>query len=226
MTNDGVNPWLEISAADYEEHMGPNGVGQLSVLSEVFGQEYGRLMPGRLAVLGCATGNGLERVDPGITHRTVGVDLNQQYLEIARARLTRLGKRLELICAPLETCEFESESFDLIFAGLVFEYVEPEPLIRRATSWLAPGGVFCVVLQLPSRTCPAVTPTGCQSLKKLERIMNLVPPGDLKQMFRQCGLTSGDSQEIPLRFGKQFHVQAFAKPRLFCPGSDNSWEAA
>jgi ubiquinone/menaquinone biosynthesis C-methylase UbiE len=144
MTNDGVNPWLEISAADYEEHMGPNSVGQLSVLSKVFGQEYGRLKPGRLAVLGCATGNGLERVDPGITHRTVGVDLNQRYLEIARARLTRLGKGLELICAPLEACEFES----------------------------------------------------------------------------------GESQEIPLRFGKQFYVQAFTKPRLFCPGSDNSWEAA
>ncbi len=116
---------------------------QLQALSRGFAAACAEFGPIRLAVPGCATANGLEHVDPSVTRRAVGVDLNPRYLEIARARHSRLGGVVELVAAPLEVCAFPPESFDLIFAGLIFEYVEPEALLRRIAFWLAPGGACC-----------------------------------------------------------------------------------
>ena len=64
------NPWLAIPAADCE---GPEGVGQLAILANLLGQE---LQPKRVLALGCATGNGFEKVDPAVTKHLMGVDLN------------------------------------------------------------------------------------------------------------------------------------------------------
>jgi len=36
--------------------------------------------PSSVAMLGCAGGNGLERVDPGVTTRVVAVDIHLSYL--------------------------------------------------------------------------------------------------------------------------------------------------
>jgi len=91
------NPWTVVPAADYERHMGPQGVDQLAPLSAIFEEVYAAAQPDRLLVLGCATGNGLEHVNPAVTKRIVGVDVNLQYLGVARQRFIGLGARLELV---------------------------------------------------------------------------------------------------------------------------------
>ena len=96
------NPWTVVPAADYERHMGPEGVDQLAPLAAIFQEGYLAAQPDRLLVLGCATGNGLEHVNPDVTKRIVGVDVNLQYLGIARQRFFHLGPRLELFCAEAE----------------------------------------------------------------------------------------------------------------------------
>jgi len=74
------DPWLNIPLADYEGHMCSPEVQQLDALSELFGVALGRCQPMSVAILGIAGGNGLDRVDPSITKRVVGLDLNPLFL--------------------------------------------------------------------------------------------------------------------------------------------------
>src|SRR6266581_1065602 len=120
------NPWSLVSAAEYEAHMGPAGADEL-------------------APLGVATGNGLEHVDPAVTRRTVGLDVNLSYLAVARQRFMRLGASLELRCVDLERAELDAGGFDLVHAALVLEHVDVRRAVARLASWLAPAGAFCVV---------------------------------------------------------------------------------
>src|SRR5690349_6145305 len=114
------NPWTVVPAADYERHMGPDGVNQLAPLSQLFQEVYLAAQPDRVLVLGCATGNGLEHVDPSVTKRVVGVDVNLQYLGIARQRFFHLGPKLELFCSEASAWRSPPGSFDLVHAALVF----------------------------------------------------------------------------------------------------------
>jgi len=134
------NPWTVVPAADYERHMGPQGVDQRAPLSAIFEEVYAAAQPDRLLVLGCGTGDGLEHVNPAVTKRIVGVDVNLQYLGVARQRFIGLGARLELFCSEAERFRAAPASFDLVHAALLLEYLHPEPLVRRIAEWLAPHG--------------------------------------------------------------------------------------
>ena len=80
------NPWLAIPWQDYEGHMISPEVGQLQLLSRRFGEALRRYRPASAAILGCATGNGLEHVDPAVTRTVVGLDVNPAHLAVARRR--------------------------------------------------------------------------------------------------------------------------------------------
>ena len=142
-------PWLTISASDYEGHMSSAEVGQLAALGDALGEACARFRPARLLVVGCATGNGFEHVDGRVTRRVVGLDVNLCYLEIARERFGGTCRGLQLVCADASCHEFEPGSFDLIFAGLILEYVRPDHLLERMAAWLAGDGCCCVVIQRP-----------------------------------------------------------------------------
>ena len=196
------NPWTVVPASDYERHMGPQGVDQLAPLSAIFEEVYAAAQPDRLLVLGCGTGNGLEHVNPAVTKRIVGADVNLQYLGVARQRFIGLGARLELYCTEAEKLRAAPESFDLVHAALVFEYLHPEPLVRRISEWLAPGGTCSVVLQLPGGAGPEA-PT--RTMQLIERAMRLVPPDELTRLLEHHGL--------PLRHGKTFWAGQFGRAK-------------
>lgn len=204
------NPWTVVPAADYERHMGPQGVEQLAPLASLFQEVYLASQPDRLLVLGCATGNGLEHVDAAVTKRVVGVDVNLQYLGIARQRFFHLGARLELFCSEAEKFRAPPGSFDLVHAALVFEYLHPEPLVRRIAEWLAPEGVCSVVLQLPGGEAPAA-PT--KTMQIIEKAMRLVDPEELTRLFDHYGLPRRRAKTVPLRHGKSFWAGLFGRPK-------------
>ena len=102
-------------------------------------------------------------------------------------------------------------SQDLIFAGLVFEYLEPGPLLERAATWLAPGGACEVVLQLPSSSAAPVTPTRFTSLQRLAPIMRLVPPAALEAAAQEAHLVVRPGREVPCPLGKRFWVARLEK---------------
>lgn len=70
------NPWLAVPLSDYEGHMNSQSVQQLGALRELFGRALAYTRPESVAVLGAAGGNGLEQMDPAITRRVCGIDVN------------------------------------------------------------------------------------------------------------------------------------------------------
>ncbi len=204
------NPWTVVPAADYERHMGPEGADQLAPLSAIVQESYLAAQPDRLLVLGCGTGNGLEHVDPAVTQRIVGVDVNLQYLGVARQRYFHLGPRLELYCQEAEKFRAPAGSFDLVHAALLFEYLHPEPLVRRIGEWLAPEGTCSVVLQLPGGEAP---PPTTKALQIIQKAMRLVPPEELTRLFAAHGLAPKRSRTVPLKGGKQFWAGAFGRSK-------------
>src|SRR5512133_990195 len=202
------NPWTVVPASDYERHMGPQGADQLAPLAAIFEEVYAATQPDRLLVLGCGTGNGLEHVNPAVTKRIVGVDVNLQYLGVGRQRFIGLGARLELFCSDAEKFRSAPAAFDLVHAALLFEYLHPEPLVRRIAEWLAPNGTCSVVLQLPGGAGPEA-PT--KTMQIIQKAMRLVPPEELTRLFEHYGLSQKRAKTVPLRHGKSFWVGAFGR---------------
>jgi len=204
------NPWLAIPAADYEGHMGAGGVDQLAPLRAAFADVYARVRPARVAVLGCGTGNGLDVVDAAVTRRFTGVDLNADYLAIARARTPRPAPDSVWICASVDTCDLEAAGFDLIHAALLFEYVDPSRVVPRIAGWLAPGGVFSVVLQRPGGDA-TISDTGFASVRALSGLLQLVAPERMRALAASAGLLEVSATEIPLARDKSFWAATFRR---------------
>lgn len=203
------NPWALVPAADYETYMGPQGVDQLGALSAIFGKIYAALKPARLAVLGCATGNGLEHVDPAVTRQVVGVDVNIQYLAVARQRFAALGASLELYCEDVLRVRLRRGALDLVHAALLFEHVDPLPLAERIATWLAPGGACSVVLQLTAPVPPVAAPA---SMRAVAAGVRLVAPAELRASFRRAGLEERRAYEVPVGSAR-FLVALFTRPK-------------
>jgi len=203
------NPWLSIRWQEYEGHMGSPSVGQLQMLSDVFAQVLREERPRTLAVLGCATGNGFEHVDPEVTRVTVGIDLNLAYLAVARRRFVNRVPGLLLVCADLARFELAPGSLDLVHAALVLEYVDPSRLIHRAARWLRPGGTLAVLLQLPSERSGKVSATPFASLQRLEGVMRLVDPEVVRGAATRAGLVETRATTLVLDSGKSFFLARY-----------------
>jgi SAM-dependent methyltransferase len=204
------NPWLAIPAADYEGHMGASGVDQLAPLRTIFAEVYARLRPSRAAVLGCSTGNGLDVIDASATTRLVGVDLNPDYLAVARARHPQLANVATWLCGRVEDCAIESASLDLIHAALLFEYVDPAVVVPRIAGWLAPGGVLSIVLQLPGGDA-TISETGFARLRALSDLLRLVPPEVVRDLATRAGLVELSAATIPVGRGKSLWAATFGR---------------
>ncbi len=202
------NPWTVVPAPDYERYMGPDGVDQLGPLSAIFQDAYLSAQPDRVLLLGCATGNGLEHVNPAVTQKVTGVDVNLQYLGIARQRFMHLGPKLELFCSEAEKFRAPPGSYDLVHAALIFEYLHPEVLVRRISEWLAPAGTASVVLQLPGGDAPAAP---SKTMQLIAKAMKLVPPDELTRLFEHYGMSRKRARTIALKHGKSFWIGAFGR---------------
>ena len=206
-----ANPWLHIPAEDYEGHMGSGGVDQLDALDRIMGAIYADVRPRRLVILGCGTGNGFRHIDPEVTVRAVGVDINPAYIEIARRRHPGLKGILELSCSYAEKCAFDPGSFDMVHAALLLEYLEPEPMISKIASWLVPGGTASFVIQEPGGGNGPVSETPFKSPMALAGVMRLLSPEVLGRLAGRNGLVEKQSWKVPLKRGKRFHVVRFTK---------------
>jgi SAM-dependent methyltransferase len=202
------NPWTVVPAAEYERHMGPEGLDVTAPLSAVFQEAYLAAQPDRVLVVGCGTGNGLEHVDPAVTQRVVGLDVNLQYLGIARQRFFHLGPKLELFCADAAAWKAPPGSFDLIHAGLIFEYVYPEVLVRKFAEWLGERGTCSVVLQLPGGTGPEAPG---KALRIIEKAAHLVASEELVRLFETYELPLRRQHTIPVKGGRQLWAGTFGK---------------
>ena len=205
------NPWLDIPEADYVGHMSSPTVGQRPVLGRLLGEVLETVLPNVVLVLGGSTGNGLEHVNPTVTSRVVVVDVNPTYLIRLRERFPNPAFELDLWCGDVIEIGLGRQVFDLVHAGLIFEYVEWPVLLPRIAAALRPGGVLSVILQAPSASSPAVTPTPFTSLRKLESLFRFVEPTTLVDAARGEGLNLHARHTEALPAGKSFDGFRFIK---------------
>lgn len=205
------NPWLNIPASDYEGHMGLPEVNQLSFLGDVFKESLAKYDNSSIAYLGCATGNGLEYISNKKTHKLIAIDINPEYLEVLRNRYQSKILNLETIEADLNGFQDRSQQYSLIFAGLLFEYLPPIPLLKKISTWLEREGVLVVVLQLQDKHLKKVSETPYSSLKQLDPIMHLVSDHDFKLMAEKSGLKELEGKKVTLESGKIFYIGAYGK---------------
>ena len=224
---DGVaisNPWLSIPLADYEGHMSLPAVGQAQMIAEQFDRALKRWAPARVAVIGCAGGNGLDRIAPVTVERVVAVDLNPEYIECARARHAGRLQGLELLCADVQSESLTYGPVDFTYAALLFEYVDVPSTLRTLARNSRPDAVLTTVVQLPHSIMPAVSSSPYESLVRLASVMTLVAPESLSRAAMEAGFAAADSTVIELESGKRFCVQNFTAPRRAdAVGAPDGW---
>jgi hypothetical protein len=205
------NPWLDIPADDYVGHMSSPEVAQYQLLNLLMRDILDSTRPSTLLVLGCSMGNGFEHIDPRVTSRVVGVDINPLYLERLVEKFPHPDFLLDVRCADLTVYAFEPDTFDLVHAALVFEYVEWSIMLPHVAGTLKSGGALSTVLQLPSPASSAVTPTQFTSLRSLESVFQFVEPDVLVARAAALGLPLESRWMEPLESGKAFEVLRFRK---------------
>jgi len=118
---------------------------------------------------------------------------------------------LEVVEADLEMCTLENQAYSLIYAGLVFEYIEPRKLLQNISTWLSVGGIMISILQLPSKHLTQVSETPYTSLKALESIMKLVSPKQFKSIAYDTGLQEMEARTVTLESGKPFFIGTYTR---------------
>jgi SAM-dependent methyltransferase len=201
------DPWLGIPLADYEGHM--TAVGQAAALRQLFLEVYARVRPRRLAVLGCTAGADFEVMDQDITDTAVGVDVNPEYLAVARRRLAHLGRPVTLVCGDVLEVGLPQGPFDLVHAALLIEYVDLTRLVQRLRGWLVPGGRVSIVSQEPVPGVAAVSATGYDSLRSLSDRMSLRPATEIEQAALGVGLALEARRTLELPNGKALTHSVF-----------------
>ena len=153
----------------------------------------------------------MEHVNPTVTSRVVVIDVNPGYLRRLRERFPNPGFDLDVRCDDLNEVELERGAYDMVHAALLFEYLEWPELLPRVATALRPGAVLSVILQVPSTSSPAVTPTPFTSLRKLESLFRFVEPTSLVHAARRQGLALSARRAEALPAGKAFDVLRFIK---------------
>jgi len=205
-----MTPWTQIPLNDYESHMNLPEIGQASYLADTMGELAQMIQPQTVAVIGCAGGNGFDQLKESGVEHLIGIDINNDFCDIAFDRYGEQFEHLEIMTADFcdETCEFDPVQF--LFAGLFFEYVDLQRAIKKCAEQIVSGGYFAAVIQLPCDTIAEISPSPLsETLSQLSSIMNLIDPVQLEQIAAESGFTLLDSRIDTLESGKSFKLFLF-----------------
>lgn len=212
-----ANPWNAIPLSDYEAHMALPMVGQAGLIANELARAVDAHRPASVAVLGCAGGNGLDRLIGSSARRVVALDINPSYAAAARARFGHRIDELEVIVADVENDSQVFEPVDLLYAALILEYVD----LCRALSFMRrhcrQEGALVVMLQLPSEIAE-VTPSPYVSLRRLGPTLHLVAPAEFHRRAAESRFQAIGSRVVTASGGKSFSVEEFrASPGVQYP---------
>ncbi|HVB40088.1 MAG TPA: class I SAM-dependent methyltransferase [Terriglobales bacterium] len=193
--------------------MGSPEVAQLGALSDLLAEVLARCRPPSLALLGIAGGNGLNRIDAGVTRRVVGIDVNPQYLVAVRERFRGLPG-LELHCADLAEQTMAIASVQLVYAALLFEHAGTGRCLDNALALVAPGGNFAVVLQLPPPGGGPAVVSRSPAIARLGEFFSLIDPAWLCELLVARGLDMTAEASLARPEGKSFWWGLFRVPAV------------
>jgi len=184
-------------------------VGQAQMLADKLEQLVKQFSPPSIGLIGCAGGNGLDRLTPDQLERVVALDINPSYIGTVGLRHAHRLSKLELYRVDVQSASFQIEPVDLIFAALLFEYVDVAATLAALKRHCRPGGTLATVVQLPHRDRGAISPSPYESLNLLAPVIKLIAPADLCALATAAGFLVVDSEMIELASGKQFSLQVF-----------------
>ena len=203
------NPWLDVPLGDYEAHMALPAIGQSQLIADQLDILVRTYAPSSVAILGCAGGNGFERLIDTSVSRVVGIDINPHFIEEARQRDEGRVPGLKLLVADIQTSAWLFEPVDFIYAALVFEYVDVARTMSVLRRHCTPNGILAVLSQVPHMALPEVSPSPYTRLRLLAPGMHLLSHEELQRHAMQMGFTPKDSRKILSPGGKQFIVETF-----------------
>ena len=203
------NPWLDIPLAEYEGHMALPAVRQAEMLADELEFAVRQHSPKSIALLGCAGGNGLDRLVGTGVERVVGIDINPAYVEAVRSRFRSRIPGLELYVADIQCALPELAPVDLLFAALILEYVDVPMTMSSLQTVCTPGGALVIILQAASSSLEAVSPSPYKSIRLLAPAMRLLDQADVQNQAIAAGFSLASSRVVNLQSGKRFIVLSF-----------------
>jgi ubiquinone/menaquinone biosynthesis C-methylase UbiE len=186
-------------------------IGQARLIADQLEGLVRSFCPHSIGIIGCAGGNGLDRLAGTSVTRIVGVDLNPEYIEQTRRRYQGRFPGLELYVADIQAAVSHFEPVDLLFVALVLEYVDLERTITALWRHCKNDGVLAVIAQLPHETMKEVSPSPYTTLNRLAPVMRLLSPQELQLRAGQAGFRLEHSSTILSPGGKGFSVDTFRR---------------
>ncbi len=199
-----VNPWQKIKLEDYENHMSLPDIKQAQYLSNHLKEVVKMFNPNSLAIIGCAGGNGLEKMNHKTIEKIICVDINPVFLNKAIERYKKSFKNIEFICCDIASEEFKFKPVDLIYAGLVFEYVDYNLALNNVSRFIRPNGKLAAVLQMPNENIPEVSPSPYKSLEILSETFSFVQVDKFIDECKKYGFDLISENKTKLKSGKKF----------------------
>jgi SAM-dependent methyltransferase len=204
-----ASPWLEIPLADYEGHMALPEIAQARMLADELERAVRQHAPSSVAIIGCSGGNGFERLIGTTVERIVGIDINPTYVAAAQARFGTQLPKLALYVADIQDALPNIVPMEMIFAGLIFEYVDLRAAMHNLRRLCAPGGTLVAVLQAPSGEAKAVSLSPYRSLQRLAPAMRLRGAREVKGAAAEVGFAPATTRSLTSPSGKSFIVLSF-----------------
>lgn len=202
------NPWLTIPLEDYESHMALPEVGQAQMLADELARAASRVSARSVAVVGCSGGNGLSALSASV-HRIVAIDINPSYIEAVRRRFARSDALLETFVADVQRGLPPCAPVDLVYAGLIFEYVDVLETMRVLRKLCAARGMLVAVIQCSSETEHFVSSSPYSSLRALEHTARTRSRSELEEHARTAGFEASGAPKIVTAGKKNFDIVCF-----------------
>ncbi|MHB1050875.1 MAG: class I SAM-dependent methyltransferase, partial [Bacteroidota bacterium] len=139
--------WKYIPHSDYERHMSDPSVGQSKVLAQIFRDQITAFTPAVVTIFGIGAGDGLDVLDPSVTKKVTGIDVNGEYLNLCAERYSSRGYRLHLIETDVNTGFITMSPSDMVIANLFLEYVEREKFHSVIRHCAHAGTIISVTIQ-------------------------------------------------------------------------------
>lgn len=227
MTTD--NAWNTIPLEDYERHMQHETVGQLQLLSNLTMKYLKRINPETVMFLGIAGGNGLEHIDNNVTSQVFGIDINQNYLDKTKKRFKDQIPNLNLVNLDISTSATEEiTKANLIWAALIFEYVETDACFEFINSNIQDNGQLIVTIQ-ENNGVSSISKTGVETIKSAGQIFRVISDSNLVSVADKFAFNKIDFEENVLPNGKSLKTYTFEKKKrtanmgLWQVGADGSY---
>jgi hypothetical protein len=205
-----LNAWNTIPLGDYEQHMQHADVGQAQLLNRLTAQYLRQYPTQYLLFLGVSGGNGLEHIDVSTAKRVCGVDINSSYLQETHHRFGAAIPQLDLVKADINTQEQSFIQADFVWAGLIFEYVDPSNCLAFIRNNTGEAAKLIVTIQ-SNNGVASVSKTGIDSVKSVASIFHVVDRENLIATALCYGFEAVGVEENFLPNGKSLLTYTFSK---------------